>query len=488
MSRDVSNVLGPVIAGRRVAVASTLLNIARVFGLSLLLPTLVAILSRESRLALTFGCSAVAVLSAAIWVRRSSADVRGAHEIGAWHATLALALSWPLFSIVSSLPFAVGGVPALDALFEGVSAWTDTGLTMIQDPSELPASLATFRIMIQWFSGLGIAVFMLLLRAAPPRVARSLFEAEGRPEEFSTSPRKIGRTVVRIYVLYTLLGAAALWLSGLPPLSALAHAVTSLSTGGFSTNSVGIGLYGALPSVVALVLMLAGGISFTAHRSLLRGRVREFAADPETLTLFVVMGGAIVLAVVAFAAVGVGLGGSALPSVFYVVTAITTCGAGTSMPLSAVPQSVRFIVLLLMVSGAAYGSTTGALKLWRLIVVGKVVGREARRPFLPPTAVVPIRIGGRVISESAAAAVTGYVLLYLVLGVAGALVFMIAGYTPMDALFVVFSAQGNVGLNAMPEAMYFGLPWGLKALLIVHMLVGRVEILPLLSMLHRLRG
>jgi len=464
------------------AVVRTLADVGRVFGLSLLLPTLVAIFDREMGLAIAFGGASTVVLLVAIWGRRL-----GRRDVDNWHATLALTLAWPLFSIISSLPFVVGGVPGLDALYEGVSAWTDTGLTMIQDPSTLPASLATFRILIQWFSGLGIAMFMLLLRASSPRVARTLFEAEGRPEDFSTNTWQIGRTVVRIYALYTLAGAVALWLTGLPPMSALAHAVTSLSTGGFSTNSVGVGLYGALPSVVAMVLMVAGGISFTAHRSLLQGRFREFFTNPEIRVLFAVIAGATVLVMVGFGAAGEDVVASAVPGVFYVITSITTCGAGTTLALSSVPESVRFIVLMLMVSGAVYGSTTGALKLWRLIIVGKVVGREVRRPFLPAAAVVPIRIGGTVISESLAAAVTGYVILYVVMGLAGGLIFMIADYQPIDALFTVFSAQGNVGLNAMPDALYFGMPPGLKWLLILHMLVGRVEILPLLSMLHGLR-
>ena len=186
----------------------------------------------------------------------------------------------------------VGGVPLLDALFEGVSAWTDTGLTMIRDPAVLPASLGAFRVLIQWFSGLGIAMFHAAAEGSPAPCRAQLFDAEGRPETFATSPWRIGSIVVRIYVLYTLIGATALWLTGLPPLDALAHAVTSLSTGGFSTNSVGVGLYGALPSVVAMVLMLAGGISFSAHRMLLRGDVRGFIGVPEVRVLFAVIAGA----------------------------------------------------------------------------------------------------------------------------------------------------------------------------------------------------
>lgn len=465
------------------SVLRLLADIGRVFGLSLCLPAVIALLAGEGALALAFGVATGGVLGAALAGRWRLGD----REVDSWHATLALTLAWPLFSFVSAVPFIVGGVSNLDAVFEGVSAWTDTGLTMIEDPAGLPMSLAAFRILIQWFSGLGIVMFMLLLRASSPKAVRSLFEAEGRPEDFAVDIWRIGRVVVRIYALYTVAGAVALWLAGLPPVAALAHAVTSLSTGGFSTNSVGVGVYGALPSLVAMALMLAGGISFTAHRALLQGDLRRFWAMPEMRWLLATIAIASGLVMVGFWAAGDDVGRMALPGLFYVVTAITTCGAGTTVALSAVPVGVRFVVLLLMISGAAYGSTTGALKLWRLIIVGKVVGREVRRPFYPANAVMTIRVGDRVISDSQAATVAGYVMLYVAIGLAGSLVFTLGGYQPIDALFTVFSAQGNVGLNAMAEGLYYGMSSGLKGLLMFHMLVGRVEILPFLSLMRGLR-
>jgi trk system potassium uptake protein TrkH len=458
-------------------------DIGRVFGLLLCLLAFIALVSGEPVLVGAFGSAAAAILGIAFIIRRRL----GTRDVDSWQATLALTLAWPVLSVVSALPFVAGGTPILDAVFEGVSAWTDTGLTMIEDPAGLSVSLAVFRIAIQWFSGLGIVMFMLLLRASSPKAVRSLFEAEGRPEDFSTDIWHIGRIVVRIYAGYTVAGSIALWLSGMPPVAALAHAVTSLSTGGFSTNSVGVGVYGALPSVVAMVLMLAGGISFTAHRSLLKGDFREFWACPQVRWLFTIILASTVLVMVGFRAAGEDVRETTLPGVFYVVTAVTTCGAGTSAPLSAMPASVRFVVLLLMVCGASYGSTTGALKLWRLIVVSKIVGREVRRPFYPVNTVMPIRVGQRVIPDAQAAVVAGYAMLYVIVGLAGCLVFTFFGYRPLDALFTIFSAQGNVGLNAMPSDLYYGMAPGLKVLLVLHMLVGRVEIFPLLSLARGVR-
>jgi trk system potassium uptake protein TrkH len=176
-----------------------------------------------------------------------------------------------------------------------------------------------------------------------------------------------------------------------------------------------------------------------------------------------------------------------MQSVFYVVSAISTCGAGSTLPLVAAPPTMRFTVLLLMISGAAYGSTTGALKLWRLIIVGQVIGREIKLPFYPRGTVMPIRVGTNHVTESTALQVAAYALLYVAIALVGSLIFMLFGYDSLDALFTVFSAQGNVGLNGMSDALYYGMDPVLKLQLIFHMLIGRMEIFPLLYLLHSLR-
>ena len=451
------------------------------YGFLLLLPASVGVWRMEYAQALTFVVGAAVLIPLCGWGRRRLS----AHGVTAHHATLALGVTWLWLSLLSSVPFVVAGVPWIDALFEAFSSWTDTGLTMLPDPARLPVSLGTFRILMQWISGLGIVMMVLFLHGASPRVAQRLFQAEGRFEDFSTNIWVMGRTVVRIYLAYTVAGALALWALGVPFWAALAHAITSLSTGGFSTNSVGVGVYGALPTVVALVLMLAGGISFGSHQALWAGKARKFWRNPEIRVLGVVLVlFTVLLALELWLAKGeVHL----LHSAFYTITTISTCGAGTTLPLSQTPDVFVFTVILLMVSGAVYGSTSGALKLWRLIILGKVIRREVKRPFYPAGTLMPIRMGNNVIADEAALQVGGYVMLYLALALVGSLVFMLFGYRPIHALFTVFSAQGNVGLNAMPDAAYYGMPALLKVQLIFHMLIGRMEIFPMLYWLRGLR-
>jgi trk system potassium uptake protein TrkH len=472
-----------------VVVARLVADFLYFFGYLLLIPAAIGVVMAEYTQALVFGLGAVVLIPAFYLLRRKTS----VGEVERRHAAITLAVVWTLFSLLSSLPFGIYGLAWIDALFESFSAWTDTGLTMVPHPGELPYSLSTFRILMQWVSGLGIVLFLLCVQGPSPRAARSLFAAEGRFEDFTTSLWQVGRTVVLIYAGYTAAGFVAFLLMGIPPFHALTHAASSLSTGGFSTNSVGVGLYGMLPSAVAMTLMLCGGISFSSHQALVTGNFKKFFRNPEIRVLFVVI---LVATALLFAeqllfseqpAEGQ-YGQRLFDSVYYVISSVSTCGAGAVLPLSQVPPVFRFTVFLLMISGAVYGSTTGALKLWRLIIIGKVIGREIRLPFYPSGTVMPIRMGSNLIAESTALQVGAYALLYLAIGLLGSLVFMLFGYGSLDALFTVFSAQGNVGLNAMPDALYYGMHPALKGQLILHMLIGRMEILPLLHLLHGVRG
>ncbi|MBN1639760.1 MAG: TrkH family potassium uptake protein [Anaerolineae bacterium] len=453
------------------------------YGYFLLAPLAVAVAVGEWRQAALFG-GAAALFIPGFWLLRRRTSSEGAQKR---HAAMALALTWTALSLLSCIPFLGEGMGLLDAMFESFSAWTDTGLTMVPQPESLSVSVNVFRVLMQWVSGLGIVILMLFLYGPTSRAAQSLFQAEGRFEDFDTNIWRIGRTIILIYLGYTAAGAVLFLALGMPPFEALMHAITSLSTGGFSTNSIGVGVYGALPSVVAMLLMLLGGISFGSHQALLSGKVRKLLRNPEVRALAtIVVAVSALLVLEQYLAEGE-VAGRVLTSVFYTVSAVSTCGAGTTLPLHRAPDVYVFTVLLLMISGAAYGSTTGALKLWRLIIIGKVIGREIRRPFYPAQAVLPITMGNNRIPGHVVIEVTAYALLYLGVGLAGSLVFMLFGHRPLHALFTVFSAQGNVGLNAMPDGLYYGMQPVLKVQLIAHMLLGHIEIFPLLYLIRGLR-
>lgn len=140
-----------------VIVVRLVADIGTIFGGLLCLPAVVGLVRGETGTAIVLGALGVCFLFTAFGLRR----LMPAFEVDRWHAVLAWALAWPFFSVVSAVPFILEGMPWVDALFECVSAWTDTGLTMVRDPATLPHALGLFRIFIQWVSGLGVVIFML---------------------------------------------------------------------------------------------------------------------------------------------------------------------------------------------------------------------------------------------------------------------------------------------------------------------------------------
>jgi trk/ktr system potassium uptake protein len=451
-------------------------DILFMFAFILLVPAILAFVMGEQAMWITFSIEALLCFAITL-VTRQKTSTEGMKQ---YHGAIAMALAWTSISLIASIPYRINGLTWIDALFEAFSGWTDTGASMIPNPEALPYSLGLFRAMSQWLSGLGLVMLLLSLRGNSPRVMRRLFESEGRQEDFNTSAWKMGRTIVIIYLGYTIAGALGMWATGVPIFHAITHTMTSLSTGGFSSNSIGIGIYGAMPTIISILLMIAGGISFSSHQALFSGNVKKFVQNPEVRVFAIILIFSSALGLLQMQLANISVTENALDTIFYVVSAASTTGAHTNLSLPETPGAFLFLLTVLMAVGASYGSATGGLKLWRLIILGKVVYREVRAPFYPSGTILPIRMGNNVIDEDVIGKVAGYTMLYITVAMIGSLIFMMFGHTALDSLFAVFSSQGNVGLTGMTAAMNFGMHPFLKLLLIFHMLIGRLEIFPLL--------
>jgi trk system potassium uptake protein TrkH len=403
----------------------------------------------------------------------------GSQKVLMRHAVISLAIGWVLTGLLSSIPFFFHGMSPVDAFFESVSGWSGTGLTMIPDPAQITITINFWRAYTQWLGGFGI-VLMALLFYDKPQTAQHLFEAEGRSEEFFLSLSKITKTILKIYLAYTAFGIIAFLFSGMDPFNAVFYTFTSLATGGFASDAVGIAPFGMGAMVICIVLMLFGGISFEAHYMLLRGKFKKFFSNQELRLLFITI-------TIAFILVSASLyilkDHWFFDGFFYIVSAITGTGAGTLIAVSQFQGLAIFTLILMMIFGASYGSTTGAIKLWRTIIIFKVIRREIHRVFVPSKKVIPIKIGDRIVSDDAAMKALSFILLYLFLLIAGSVIFMLAGYSMSESVFTVASAQGNVGLATVSGQEWYGMDASLKLLLSIHMLAGRMEIIPLLVLL-----
>lgn len=450
----------------------------RFVGISMIVPIIVSLIYGEWLYTEVFTLIGAVLVVVFTFAR----ELIGYRQTRFKHAIISIALAWFVIGIISAIPFIFFGMPLIDAFFESVSGWSGTGMTMISNPELLPSSLGFWRGFIQWMGGFGI-VLLALLFYEKPETALNLFAADGRGEEFFVSVKKIARTILSIYLIYTIIGVALFLLSGLTLFDAVIHSFTSIATGGFSTNSVGIGYYGPTAMSVAILLMLLGGISFESHYDLLRGKIKKFFSGPELRFFF----GVIILAIILlFINFYLFKNNSFFDGVFYIVSAITGTGASSFVSINSMPALSVFILILLMIFGGCYGSTTGALKIWRILVLFKVIRREIHKAFLPHHSIVPIKIGDKTISDDAALKALSYLALYAFVLISGAIIFMLFGYGSVESIFTVASAQGNVGLTFFSGEAWYAMSPILKFLLSMHMIIGRMEILPFLILIKSL--
>jgi len=461
-------------------VTQIIANMLRMYGVILIIPIIVSLFYGElsytkifliTGVVITVGCSILRRV-----IKTQACDVK--------HALISLALIWVIISLASIVPFLHYGISFLNAFFETTSAWSGTGFTMIQDPSVLPHSLQFFRGFIQWLGGFGVVILVLILYEKP-KTAYVLFLAEGRFEHFSTDFMKIARIIVGIYAVYTAIGVFCMWISGVPFFDALVNIMDIMATGGLSTNSVGIGFYGRIPMLIAMVFMYIGGTSFLSHYALIKGRVAKFFKNPEIRYMFAIFAvGSLIICLDLY----FNKKYEYYHGIFYALSALTTTGTGSTFTVANFPPASLLILMILMISGPAYGSTGGGIKIWRSIIILKVIRREILKPFLHPNAIIPLKIGNNVVDDETASKVASFVIIYIFFILVGSVIFMFFNYDLKDSIFTVASAQANGGLLTISGTAWFGMHAFLKVMLILHMLIGRVEIFPFFILLKALMG
>ncbi|NIR59618.1 MAG: TrkH family potassium uptake protein [Gammaproteobacteria bacterium] len=397
-------------------------------------------------------------------------------------ALAVLASAFVLTPLAMAWPMHAAGLPWIDAVFESVSGVTTTGLSTVPDAAAMPRGFWLARAWMQWYGGLGVAVLSVVLVAGHHAAARRLVDVEA-PEGLVTTTRLHARRVLLVYLVLTLIGVALLLGLGHAPLVSVAHVLSAVSTGGFSTHRASLaGFTGAAPAVVLTGLGLAGAVSLPLyHRAYLQGW-RALHADPELRAL--VLAALALSALLAGSMLARGLPGD-LGTVGHAlalgVSAQTTTGFSTLSPGELAPAE-KALMLLAMSVGGSVGSTAGGVKLLRVLILLRVVQLAVRRTGMPPHAVAEPRIAARLIEPEDVNRALVLLLLFVAVVFVSWLAFLAAGYHALDALFEVVSATGTVGLSTGITGT--GLPAPLKGVLCLDMLFGRLEVVALLVVLY----
>ncbi|MBO7762452.1 MAG: TrkH family potassium uptake protein [Clostridia bacterium] len=395
--------------------------------------------------------------------------------------------SWILLSLFGSLPFLFSGaIPSFaDALFETVSGFTTTGATILTEIETLPRGILLWRSLTHWVGGMGVLVFMLALLPSDNSRAMHLLRAEVPGPQKGKLVPKLRDTAMILYGIYlglTVLETVALLLCGLPFYDAFVSAVSTAGTGGFSVMNASIAGY-ANPAAewVIAVFMLLFGTNFNLFFFLLTGRLRLILRNEEfrIYLLIVLLSTAVITVNVlsTFESFGEGV-----RAAFFQVTSIISTTGYITVNYETWPTLSKVILLLLTILGASAGSTAGGLKISRVMILFKNGLRELKQ-ILRPRSVNVIRLDKEPVSLETVRLAENYLSLYLGVFLISAVLLSFEGQSVLTTFTTSLTCLNNVGpgLDVVgPVGNFSSFSVFSKLVLSLEMLIGRLEIIPLL--------
>jgi len=390
---------------------------------------------------------------------------------------------WLVVALFASLPFIMTkSVPYFtDAYFEAMSGLTTTGATVLSYPLEDHLqSILFWRAFLQWIGGMGIIVLSVAVLTRLTQGGRRLIEAEAPgPSLYKLKPTimQTAKLLWLVYVFFTMAEVLALFVVGVPIYEALYHSFTTMSTGGFSVHTDSIGHYSTLVHWVIIVFMIIAGTNFTLHYYGIHGKSREYLKDPEFKFYLFMIFFLSMLIFLNLVASGNVQGDKVTQSSFQTVSIMTTTGY-TTADYDTWPSFSRFALLIAMFVGGCAASTGGAMKQVRLLLMLKMLKNKIRQ-LLNPRAVIPVRLGGVVMSDSDLHMVTMFFFAYLLIFILATGALLALGLDLVTGASASASCLGNVGpaLGGVgPSLSYASVPAAGKILLVACMWLGRLEI------------
>jgi trk system potassium uptake protein TrkH len=460
------------------------------FSLTMLIPALVSLIYQDGAINhfLTAGLITFSIGTGIyLPLRHQKKDLRTRDGF------LITALFWIVLGLFGALPLYLSDLPNLtitDAVFESISGLTTTGATVITGLDQLPQSILFYRQMLQWLGGIGIIVIAVAILPMLGIGGMQLYRAEtpGPVKDNKLTPRitQTAKTLFFIYLYLTAACAISYWLAGMTPFDAIGHSFSTVAIGGFSTHDASMGYYADNPAIlfIACVFMVIAGINFALHFGAFRGySFSQYRQDPECwFYLCFLFGASIVVSLLLYFHNTYDLADSFLYGIFQVISIATTTGFATT-DFSIWPSLLPFLLLTFAFLGGCAGSTGGGIKMIRVLLIVKQGFRELRQ-LIHPNAVIPLKLGNRVMENKVIVAVWSFFSVYIMVFLMLMMALMLTGIDFITAYSAVAASINNLGPGLGTVSAHFGdLNHAAKWLLCLAMLLGRLEVFTLLVIL-----
>ena len=396
-----------------------------------------------------------------------------------------VSLSWIVLSLFGAVPFVLTGtIPSfVDALFEAVSGFSTTGATVINDVESVPRSILMWRSFTHWVGGMGVLVFIMAFLPLSGGQNMHIMKAESPGPSVSKLVPHVRTTAMLLYSIYfvlTLVMFVTLIVFGMDPFEALNTAFATGGTGGMGVKNASMGGYSPQIQIVVTVFMVLFAINFNSYFFLIHAKFREiFTTEVITFLAIAVTSSA----VIAFNINGIygNMGDSVRHSAFTVASIMSTTGFSTE-DFNLWPELSRSLIVMLMFVGGCAGSTSGGIKVSRIIILFKSMRKELG-VLIHPKQVKKINVDGHPIEHEVVRSVNVYMVGYVLIF---AVSMMVLSFDNMDLITnftAVASAMNNVGPGlelAGPASNFSIFSEPVKLVLIFDMLAGRLELFPIL--------
>ncbi len=452
-----------------------------------MLPALVISLAkgeRESAIAFAVTVLIMAVISLPLLLKKPRSAFFDARE-----GLVTVGLAWIVVSAFGALPFCISGcIPNyIDCFFETVSGFTTTGSTILSDIEVLPMGMLYWRSFTHWLGGMGVLVFVLALSPLTEKnggEGMHLLRAESPGIKISKLVPRMKRSAGILYAIYiglTVLQIILMLLGKVPLFDAVTITFGTAGTGGFAIKNDSLASYSAYAQWVVTVFMLLFSVNFNIYFLILLRQFRKAFRDEELRTFGCIVVAAIVIIVINIGGQYASFGDDLRHAAFQVASIVSTTGFCT-VDFDRWPQISRTLLVLLMFIGACAGSTGGGSKVVRVVVLLKNARRAVYNVF-HPRAVKMVYLDGEILEDDTVSSVGNYYMLYFLILAAATMLITVDGFSMETNFTAVVACLNNVGpgMDGVGAVMnYSAFSYFSKIVLSIAMLIGRLEIYPIL--------
>ena len=403
---------------------------------------------------------------------------------------LAVTLSWITFSVIGALPYIISGtIPSfINAFFESSSGFTTTGSSILTDVEIMPYSILFWRSFTHWIGGIGIIVLVVIILPTLRVSGYQLFSLESSlKEKIHPKTQAVAYRIGIIYVGLTIAEIILLCMGDMTLFDSICHSFGTIATGGFSTKNNSLQFYSSYSQYVVMIFMFLAGVSFLIYYYIGKMNFKKVRQNEE-LWFYIVV--ALVAGALATVILLVHSGRSfevAFREGYFQVISIMTCTGFASADYLFWPMAGLLLIFVMMFSGGSTGSTSGGIKMARHLIVLKNIKSVFVR-LNHPNALAPVKLNGKVVSESTNNSILSFVILYLFLFIIGTVIVVATGVDPVTSASSVATCMAGIGPGlgqVGPMSNYAHMPEVSKIVLSLLMIIGRLEIITVFTIFSR---